>query len=73
LKGPSSTDYNGFISDIRIGNHSYLMVLPFPFLMWSPGMPPVEFMLPHVPYGHHFTIETTNFRGRVRPRGLVIL
>lgn len=69
---PAGSSYDGFISDLRVGNCSYLMVAPFPFLMWSPGMPKVDFMLPHVPKEHHFSLETCGFRGRVRPKGLLI-
>lgn len=70
---PRGSSYHGFISSMRIGIVEYLYVIPFPFLMWSPGMPPVELMLPHVPKGHNFTLETHNFLGRVRPRGLLLM
>jgi hypothetical protein len=70
---PNGSSYHGFISSMRIGNVEYLYVCPFPFLMWSPGMPAVELMLPHVPIGSTFTLETSSFRGKVRPRGLLLI
>ena len=69
---PKASSYQGFIDSIRIGLCEYLHVGPFPILMWSPGMPDVTLWLPSVPYSHHFGIETRGFRGKIRPRGLVL-
>lgn len=66
------TNYNGFIDSLRIGLVEYLAVGPYPILMWSGGMPPILFMLPSVPYGHHFGLETRGFYGKIRPRGIII-
>lgn len=69
---PYHSSYHGFIETLRVGLSDYLHMGPYPILMWSPGMPPVELWLPHVPYGSHFHIETRDFRGKIRPRGLII-
>jgi len=66
------SSYQGFIDALRIGNCDYLHIAPYPILMWSPGMPPVQLWLPSVPKDHHFALETSHFWGRIRPRGLVL-
>ncbi len=64
--------YSGFIDSLRIGLCEFLHVAPYPILMWSDGMPPVVFYLPSVPVGNHLTIETREFHGRIRPRGVLL-
>lgn len=64
--------YNGFIDALRIGNCDYLHIAPYPILMWSPGRPPVQLWIPSVPIGNHFSLEVRDFRGKIRPRGLVL-
>jgi len=69
---PRGSSYMGFIDTIRVGLSDYLHIGPYPILMWSPGMPPVQLWLPSIPISHHFTIETSHFFGRIRPRGLIV-
>lgn len=69
---PRGSSYDGFIDALRVGLCDYLHISPYPILMWSPGMPPVQLWIPSVPIGHHFSLETRNFYGKIRPQGLIL-